>query len=256
MASDSYPTRRLILLRHAKSDWPDVPDHDRPLAKRGRKDAPVIGRWLDSHGYVPDTVICSTARRTRQTWELVAPELDGTPEVHFEPRAYAASALTLLYLARELPGRCRAVLLIAHNPGIEDLANSLAAQPGEDTESLPQGLRFPTAAVAVFGYVGDWPGLTPGQARLLDSTTPADLKALTPWTRGLGRLLVRRLPRRLELVRPGSGHARDGGLRRPTRRHGCRMVTAGPPGGQEDGGEPHSQRCDRDHGHDGQLPGG
>jgi phosphohistidine phosphatase len=177
MASDSDTTRRLILLRHAKSDWPDVPDHDRPLAKRGRKDAPVIGRWLHSHGYLPDTVICSTARRTRQTWELVAPELDRTPEVRFEPRAYAASALTLLYLIRELPGRCRAVLLIAHNPGTEDLANSLAAQPGEGAASRSPGLRFPTAAVAVFEFVGDWPGLAPGQARLLDSTTPAELKA-------------------------------------------------------------------------------
>ena len=143
MTSDSDTTRRLILLRHAKSDWPDVPDHDRPLAKRGRKDAPVIGRWLDSHGYVPDTVICSTARRTRQTWELVAPELDASPEVRFEPRAYAATALTLLYLARELPGQSRAALLIAHNPGIEDLAKSLAAQPGEDTESRSQRAQVP-----------------------------------------------------------------------------------------------------------------
>ena len=162
-------TRRLILLRHAKSDWPDVPDHDRPLAKRGRKDAPVIGRWLRDHGYVPDTVICSTALRTRQTWDRVAPELTGSPEVRFEPRAYAASALTLLYLCQELPDRCRAALLIAHNPGIAELADSLAG-PGQP------GLSFPTAAVAVFEFTGDWPGLAPGQARLLDSTTPADLK--------------------------------------------------------------------------------
>jgi phosphohistidine phosphatase len=63
-------TRRLILLRHAKSDWPDVPDRDRPLAKRGRRDAPRIGRWLHDHGYLPDVVICSPARRTEQTWEL------------------------------------------------------------------------------------------------------------------------------------------------------------------------------------------
>ncbi len=171
MASDtgtsSDTTRRLILLRHAKSDWPDVPDHDRPLAKRGRKDAPVVGRWLHDHGYRPDVVVCSTARRTRQTWELMAPELDGSPSVHFEPRAYAASAQTLLYLARELPDRCRAALLIAHNPGIEDLANALAGVE----------LRFPTAAVAVFEFDGEWPGLAPGQARLLDSAMPADLKA-------------------------------------------------------------------------------
>ncbi len=164
LSSDT--TRRLMLLRHAKSDWPDVPDHDRPLAKRGRKDAPAVGRWLRGRGYLPDVVVCSTARRTRQTWELAAPELGGSPSVHFEPRAYAASAQTLLYLARELPGRCQAALLIAHNPGIEDLANALA-----DVE-----LRFPTAAVAVFEFTGDWPELAPGRAHLLDFTTPADMK--------------------------------------------------------------------------------
>ena len=126
-------TRRLILLRHAKSDWPDVPDRDRPLAKRGRRDAPRIGRWLHDHGYLPDVVICSTARRTEQTWELVAPELAGAPSVRFEPRAYAASALTLRYLLQELPGRYRAALLIAHNPGLSELAASLAGSPAGTT---------------------------------------------------------------------------------------------------------------------------
>jgi len=171
-------TRRLTLLRHAKSDWPDVPDHDRPLAKRGRKDAPRIGRWLRAHGYVPDIVICSTALRTRQTWDLVAPELDGSAQVQFEPRAYAASALTLLYLCRELPTTCHAALLIAHNPGIEELAGSLGrARQGSARQGAPEpaGLRFPTAAVAVFEFTGAWSALTPGEANLLDCTIPADL---------------------------------------------------------------------------------
>ncbi|HXT88463.1 MAG TPA: histidine phosphatase family protein, partial [Trebonia sp.] len=77
--------RRLLLLRHAKSDWPDVADHERPLAKRGRRDAPVVGRWLRTSGYLPDAVICSTAARARQTWELVSAELPSAapPEVHF-----------------------------------------------------------------------------------------------------------------------------------------------------------------------------
>jgi phosphohistidine phosphatase len=96
--------RRLILLRHAKSDWPEGPDLDRPLAKRGRRDAPRIGRWLHEHGYRPDVVICSAARRTQQTWELIAPELGGSPSVRFEPRAYAASPLTLRLLIHELAG--------------------------------------------------------------------------------------------------------------------------------------------------------
>ena len=134
MASDT--TRRLILLRHAKSDWPDVPDRERPLAKRGRRDAPRVGRWLHEHGYQPDVVVCSAACRTRQTWDLVAPELGGSPAVRFEPRAYAASALTLLYLAQELPSRYRTALLIAHNPGLSELAGSLAA-PAATAERPP-----------------------------------------------------------------------------------------------------------------------
>jgi len=114
-----------MLLRHAKSDWPDLPDRDRPLAKRGRRDAPVIGRWLHDQGYQPEIVICSAAVRTRETWDLVAPELGGSPSVTFEPRAYGASALTLLYLVRELPADCRAALLIGHNPGVSELASTL-----------------------------------------------------------------------------------------------------------------------------------
>jgi phosphohistidine phosphatase len=185
VASDA--TRRLILLRHAKSDWPDVPDRDRPLAKRGRRDAPRIGRWLHEHRYQPDVVVVSAATRTRQTWDLVAPELGGSPAVHFEPRAYAASALTLLYLAQELPARYRTALLIAHNPGLSELAASLAGPPESDkaagppesdraTDNGPRpAISLPTAAVAVFEFSGDWPSLTPGHARLINLTTPADL---------------------------------------------------------------------------------
>ena len=175
---DSDTTRRLILLRHAKSDWPDVPDRDRPLAKRGRRDAPRIGRWLHEHGYQPDVVVVSAATRTRQTWDLVAPELGGSPAVHFEPRAYAASALTLLYLAQELPARYRTALLIGHNPGLSELATSLAAPPESDsaTDNGPRpAVSLPTAAVAVFEFPGDWPSLSPGHARLTSLTTPADL---------------------------------------------------------------------------------
>ena len=172
MASDT--TRQLILLRHAKSDWPDVPDAERPLAKRGRRDAPRMGHWLHEHGYQPDVVVVSTARRTRQTWDLVAPELDGSPAVRFEPRAYAASALTLLYLVQELPSRYQTALLIAHNPGLSELAASLAAPTVPDNGPRPH-ISLPTAAVAVVEFQGDWPALTPGHARLTSLTTPADL---------------------------------------------------------------------------------
>jgi phosphohistidine phosphatase len=77
----SSAARRLVLLRHAKSAWPDVADHERPLARRGRRDAPVAGRWLRTAGRVPDRVVCSTARRARETWQLAAAELDASPTV-------------------------------------------------------------------------------------------------------------------------------------------------------------------------------
>jgi phosphohistidine phosphatase len=155
----------LLVLRHAKSDWPEgVPDHDRPLAKRGRRDAPRLGRWLAAHDYLPDIVVCSTAQRTRQTWDLVAAELTGAASVRFDPRAYGASAQTLLYLARELPDECRTALLIAHNPGVSEFA----------------GVRFPTAAVAVLEFGGDWPDLVVGQARLAAYAAPADMQPSKP----------------------------------------------------------------------------
>jgi phosphohistidine phosphatase len=163
-----------MLLRHAKSDWPDLPDRDRPLAKRGKRDAPVVGRWLHDQGYLPEIVICSAAVRTRETWDLVAPELGGSPSVTFEPRAYAASALTLLYLVRELPAGCHAALLIGHNPGVSELASTLIEANGDDAPGSP-GLRFPTAAVAVLEFSGDWAGLSLARARLVAYTTPADL---------------------------------------------------------------------------------
>src|SRR4249919_2827877 len=84
--------RKLVLLRHAKSAWPDLPDHERPLAGRGRRDAPVMGRWLRAAGHVPDQVLCSTARRARETWRLAQPALKAAPPVSFEDRIYLASA--------------------------------------------------------------------------------------------------------------------------------------------------------------------
>ena len=102
----------------------------------------------------------------------MAPELGGSPAVRFEPRAYAASALTLLYLAQELPSQYQAAMLIGHNPGLSELATSLAAPA---SGGRGPGVSLPTAAVAVFEFPGDWPSLSPGQTRLVSLTTPADL---------------------------------------------------------------------------------
>lgn len=172
--SNDY-ARRLVLLRHAKSDWPDVADHDRPLAKRGRRDAPRAGRWLGRSGYLPDAVVCSTALRARQTWELVSAGLadavpGAAPPVRFEPRVYEATVLGLLMLVREFPDEERTVLIVGHNPGLAELAVGLTAPPPEPPSA------FPTAAVAVLGLPGGWAAAGPAEARLLASAVPADMR--------------------------------------------------------------------------------
>jgi phosphohistidine phosphatase len=169
------PDRRLVLLRHAKSDWPDVADHERPLAKRGRRDAPVVGRWLGTSGYVPDAVVCSTAQRARETWKLASEGLTAVapgacPPVTYEPRVYEATVLGLLMLVREFDPRWRTVVIVGHNPGLAELTVGLASPDG----AAP--LKFPTAAVAVLGLPGEWADAAPGEGRLLAFTIPAELR--------------------------------------------------------------------------------
>src|ERR1700756_2058396 len=166
--------RRLVLLRHAKSDWPDVADHERPLAKRGRRDAPVIGRWLGTSGYVPDAVVCSTARRARETWDLASSGLnavapDACPAVTYEPRVYEATVLGLLMLVREFDPAWRTVVVVGHNPGLAELTIGLGSPDGEGAQ------KFPPAAGAVLGLPGSWADAAPGEGRLLAFTIPAEL---------------------------------------------------------------------------------
>jgi phosphohistidine phosphatase len=173
MASD--PPRRLLLLRHAKSAWPeDVADHDRPLAGRGRRDAPAIGRWLRKSGFVPELVLCSTARRARETWQLAEEELSVKPPTTFERRVYGASPAELLDLAHQTPSKVRTLMIVGHEPTMGDLTLELArAEPGEALQRVQN--KFPTVAIAVLDFGGDWAGLSSGQARLEEFVTPADL---------------------------------------------------------------------------------
>jgi len=189
MAED--PGRTLVLFRHAKSAWPDVPDHDRPLARRGIRAAPVMGRWLREAGLVPGQVLCSTARRARETWQFAQAGLAASPPVTFDVRIYAAAPAALLALIREAPPATGTLLLIGHNPAIEDLARLLAAAPGaagpgtagprtgdshhSDLDRMRS--KFPTAAIAVLRSGGTWHDLAPGRARLTAFVTPGDLGA-------------------------------------------------------------------------------
>lgn len=172
--------RQLILVRHAKSAWPeDVPDRDRPLAKRGRRQAPLAGAWLRSAGYRPDLVLCSPARRTRETWQLVAAELGKGGKVEYEDRVYGAGAAALLELVREVSPGVKTLLLVGHYPGLPDLAVELAgdtagAAGADALERL--STKFPTAAVAVMQVTGAWRDLADGGARLVDFVIPRDLE--------------------------------------------------------------------------------
>ncbi|MFI1979918.1 MULTISPECIES: SixA phosphatase family protein [Streptomyces] len=165
-------TRRLVVLRHAKSAWPEgVPDHDRPLGPRGLRDAPAAGRWLVDADCLPDLVLCSTARRARSTWELAAAEMDATPPTRHDERLYAADANRLLDVVREAPADVRTLLLIGHNPGLQDLITLLADEGlGDSLQHVRE--KFPTSAVAVLTRHGSWSGFAPGAALLAALAVP------------------------------------------------------------------------------------
>jgi phosphohistidine phosphatase len=155
--------RRLVVVRHAKSDWPEgVPDDQRPLAPRGRRNAPGAGRWLrDEVGRI-DLAVCSPALRARQTWELVAAELDPPPRVLVDERVYAASADALLSVVQDLPTDVGTAALVGHNPGLQDLVELLSGELRE----------LKTSSIAVLNWPGDWLDAAPGVATLASYATP------------------------------------------------------------------------------------
>ena len=155
--------RRLVLLRHAKSDWThDVADLDRPLGERGRRQAREAGRWLGANLDRVDVAVVSPARRTRSTWELAAAELDVPPDVWVDERVYAASDRELLEVVRALPDDRVTAVMVGHNPGLEDLLAHLTG--GEAT--------MPSSAIAVVALPGGWASAGDGPGSVLASGRP------------------------------------------------------------------------------------
>jgi len=169
------PKRTLLLLRHAKSSWdePDLEDRERPLAARGRRDAAALGARLRRRGPKPDRVLCSPAARTRETLALL--DLPAKTPVVFDAALYLASGRTLLARIRRLPTRARSVLVVAHDPGLDQLAQLLVA------DGLSKALRrlaagFATGALAELRVPeGGWRELAPRSAFLERFTRPRDL---------------------------------------------------------------------------------
>lgn len=154
--------RRLVVLRHAKSAWPEgVPDYRRPLADRGRRDAPEVGRWLAGALDRLDLALVSPATRTRQTWDLVSAELSATPDVRHDEQLYGEGAPAVLSVLGTVPDEARTVLLIGHNPDLEDVVETL-------TGTRPV---FKTSSLAVLTWSGGKLRTKAGSATLESTAT-------------------------------------------------------------------------------------
>jgi phosphohistidine phosphatase len=166
----------LHLLRHAKSSWDDatIGDHDRPLAPRGARAARQIADHLSSASVHPALVLCSSARRTVETLDALRSVISETAVVSIEPELYGADASEILELLRTVDPQIREVLVIGHNPGLQDLAIDLA---GDEDGAAVDALRtkFPTGALATFDVSVDWAHLGPGHAHLTHFVTPRHL---------------------------------------------------------------------------------
>ncbi len=169
--------RRLFLLRHAKSSREDaaLDDFERPLNDRGRRGARAMAEFLHDLGIRPALVLCSAARRTRQTWDLLEPRLPGVP-VSIETGLYEAARPHLAERLRRLDDHLSGVMLIGHNPGLERLAEFLTQGAGEAGAVAALSAKFPTAALAVLETeVARWAALDKGTCRLARFVRPADL---------------------------------------------------------------------------------
>lgn len=168
-------SRHLLILRHAKSDWDTeaATDFERPLAKRGEQDAPRMGRWLKQQKLLPDYVISSPAQRARQTTEKVCRAMGiKDKRLNWDERIYAATEGELLQVLANCPKKQKTVMLVGHNPGLEDLLAYLA---GKSMKIPSDEKLLPTATVAHLQMPDTWKGLKEGDGQLVSITRPKEL---------------------------------------------------------------------------------
>lgn len=169
----SPPGKRLQLVRHAKSSWDDdaISDIDRPLSARGERAAEALARHVAAMAERPGLVLCSPARRTRQTLAVVMDALGADVEVRVEPMLYGGGSEDVATLLRGLPPATAAAMVIGHNPTLQDLA--LWLDGGGDGEALARlRAKFPTGALATLELTGGWDDLAAGCAELTSLWTP------------------------------------------------------------------------------------
>jgi len=172
--------KRLLLLRHAKAEAHSADDRQRALIDRGRKDAVRMGRFLREEHSVPDLVLCSDSKRTRETLELLLPELGVKPQVQFLHELYLAEPELILAVIRGAADKFRAAMVVGHNPGLEQCALVLASVPLEKKlrkryDTMDE--KFPTCALAVIDFaVLKWSNVRGGMGDLHAFVRPKDLE--------------------------------------------------------------------------------
>lgn len=169
--------KTLYVLRHAKSGWddPNLTDHDRPLDMRGERAALVMGRYLAQRRFIPDLVLCSTARRAMDTRTLVMSQWNSQPSVECERGLYLSGEKRVLQRLAQVADSVRAVLVIAHNPDLHELAVALARR-GDDVQLADLAAKFPTAAFAAIKLPIDrWAGIAHVAGTLINYTIPKQL---------------------------------------------------------------------------------
>ncbi len=168
---------RIYLLRHAKSSWdqPDLADHERPLAKRGRKAVAKLGRHFRDAGVRPDLVLCSSAARAVETLDGVREALPPEAELEVEGDLYGAGSDALLTRLRRVPDEVGSAMLIGHNPAIEELALELAGEEDDGDARARMEAKYPTGALATLRFEGSWGELEPGAAALEAFVVPREL---------------------------------------------------------------------------------
>lgn len=173
--------RRLLLLRHAKSErsLPGRRDLDRVLAPRGKEDALKLGAYMAHHALAPEKAIVSTAARARETWKLVAAAFTAVPPVAYDERIYGAAAPAILSVIKECSPEVQTLLIVGHNPGLQELAALLIAS-GDIEARQRLNEKLPTAGFAVIDFALDeWARLHPHSGRLDHFVSPRSLVAVT-----------------------------------------------------------------------------
>ncbi|MCY4190364.1 MAG: histidine phosphatase family protein [Rhodospirillaceae bacterium] len=170
------PIRRILILRHAKSDWTAgaASDFERPLNDRGRRAAATMGAFLADECRAPSLVLCSSARRAAETWSIIAHHWAEAPEATLDRSLYLARMQDLLKRLRCLEDDVNIVCLVGHHPGHDGLAITLTKDRAAP-EAIAMQLKFPTAALAELSYSGLWADLSPGSAQLERFVRPKDL---------------------------------------------------------------------------------